>query len=110
MEEQIQSLTRQLNELTESLHTQDASLAAQSAQLGELSDAADAFSKQRKGHFGYVSNVVGALSQAPALAVLSRWGVFKEIPQEGAISYKDLAAKVDADAAIISRSLPVWLL
>lgn len=103
MEEQLLSLARQLTELTEALHDNHPSLEGHSAQLGELSNAADAFSRQKRGHLGYISDVVGAVSQTPALALLANWGAFKAIPRDGAISYQELADKVGSDAPFISR-------
>ena len=117
MEERLQSLTRELTELTEALRSRDPALEGSSPeQLEALSEAADAFARQKRGHLGYISGIVGGITQAPVLALFATWGAFREIPPDGAISYRDLAAKVGADTAIIScvhikpptSPLPLW--
>ena len=48
-------------------------------------------------------DLLQAITLATANRLFSEWGVFDAIPPEGAISYSELAAKVNAEPGLISR-------
>ena len=106
MEGQIQSLTRQITDLTDTLRKDGALIKTHYAQLSELSRAASALTEQTRGPMEYIMGLASALSQIPSLALLTEWGAFRAIPQDDAISYEALAGKVDADTTLISRNTP----
>lgn len=43
------------------------------------------------------------ICQLTASRLFIQWKAFEKIPQEGSISFKDLAAKLDADVSLISK-------
>lgn len=103
MEDQLQSLARQLTDLTETLRNDGAALKAHSAQLSELSRVARDLTQLTRGPMEYMMEILSALTQIPALGLLTEWGAFRLIPRDDAISYEALAEKLDADTALISR-------
>lgn len=105
MEYQIGALIRKLEDLTEALRNDNPSLKAHSTELAQLSHAAEAFARESNGHLGYVAGIMVEMAQVPAISLLVEWGAFQHIPFEGTISYRKLAGKLDADAALIGNEL-----
>lgn len=48
-------------------------------------------------------NLMADFARTGAMHLFYSWGAFDYIPPEGTISYTDLAAKLDADVALISK-------
>ena len=102
MEEQLKSLTDQLNQLTETVRNDAASLDGQSEQLSRLTDAANTFAKLNRSPFGHISEAMTNMVMISSLALFNKWGAFKHIPSGEAISYQALAEKLGADTSLIS--------
>ena len=105
MEDKLKSLTDQLKELTLALRNHGPPTERPPAQLFELVQAANTLSHQCKGYVGYLNDISISMAQIPATGLFAEWGAFDLIPRDGAISYSDLAAKLDADTSLISSEL-----
>lgn len=102
MEQQLQSLTDQLTQLTETIRNDASSVTAHPEQLGRLSEAANAFSKQTRGPAGHISEMLTNVITLASLGIFNKWRVFDHIPSGDTISYQALAEKLGADTALIS--------
>lgn len=102
MEQQLQSLTDQLTQLTETIRSDASSVAAHPEHLARLTNAADAFAKQNRGPAGHISDMLTNMVTLASLGLFNRWRIFDHIPSGDTVSYQDLAEKLGADTALIS--------
>ena len=72
------------------------------AQAANIVEAAQRILSLAKSPAGLGMEAIGQLSIITANRIFWEWNVFEAIPRDGAISYAELAAKVDADVSVIS--------
>ena len=103
MEAKLESLTRELTHLTDSLREDRASLKNHAGQVSQLAKASAAFSNLNRGPMDHLTDMMSNLTQLTALGLFMKWGVFDHIPVHETITYQTLAEKVGADTSLISK-------
>jgi thiamine biosynthesis lipoprotein ApbE len=104
MEATFRSLTLQLTQISDQIISQPEAVNSQSKELMELVRAVDRFAKLTKGPMDYVMGLMTTMTQFTALRLFNEWNAADHIPVDDAISYEELAAKLDADVSLISKT------
>ena len=99
----IQAATEELNAAVGELTSPEGDNILDKAECRKIVNAAQKILSIAKDPSDLGMEVFSQLTVMTANRIFWEWGVFDEIPREGSISYRELAAKVDAELSLLSE-------
>lgn len=101
--ERLQSITQQLTELSKDIQHDPTVLGNGRTSLYE---AAKVLLQTISQPMDFITNTMTGLGQFTAVRLFIEWKVFDTIPDEGSITYADLASNIGAEEELIRESNP----
>jgi hypothetical protein len=102
--EGIRAATEELNAAVRELTSPEGDSILDKGECQRIVNAAQKILSVAKDPSGLGMEAFSQLTVITANRIFWEWGVFDEIPREGSISYRELAAKVDAELSLISEA------
>ncbi|TPX08141.1 uncharacterized protein E0L32_010208 [Thyridium curvatum] len=105
MSTQMEVLAKQIADSVESLKRDNKSPEEEAQHRAVIAKSAHALAHLTKTPIEHLMDRFVIYTEDAALALFIQWKAFDVIPEEGTISYQELASKLDADVSLISMEL-----